>query len=83
VPVACVHDEILVECDEDEAEKVEAWLEKAMIDGMDDILNGPDVGGPRVPVKVETQIDKTWAGVAHARGRVASERPRTPAKGKK
>jgi hypothetical protein len=36
-----------------------------------------------VPVMVETQIDKTWAGVAHARGRVASERPRTPAKGKK
>jgi DNA polymerase I-like protein with 3'-5' exonuclease and polymerase domains len=61
VPVACVHDEIVVECDEDKAEKVKAWLEKAMIDGMDDILNGPDVGGPRVPVKVETQIGKTWA----------------------
>jgi DNA polymerase-1 len=61
VPVACVHDEIVVEANEDEAEKVEAWLEKAMIDGMDDILNGPDVGGPRVPVKVETQIGKTWA----------------------
>ena len=62
VPVACVHDEILVECDEDKAEKVEAWLEKVMIDGMDEVLNGPDVGGPRVPVEVETQIGKTWAG---------------------
>ena len=62
VPVACVHDEILVECDEDKAEKVEAWLEKAMIDGMDKVLNGPEVGGPRVPVEVETQIDKSWAG---------------------
>jgi DNA polymerase I len=61
VPVACVHDEIVVEANEDEAEKVEALLEKATIDGMDDILNGPDVGGPRVPVKVETQIGKTWA----------------------
>jgi DNA polymerase-1 len=62
VPVACVHDEIVVECDEDKAEKVEAWLEKAMIDGMDKVLNGPEVGGPRVPVEVETQIDKSWAG---------------------
>ena len=61
VPVACVHDEILVECDEDEDEKVKAWLEKAMIDGMDEVLNGPEVGGPRVPVEVETQITKTWA----------------------
>ena len=61
-PVACVHDEILVECDEDEAKKVEAWLEKAMIDGMDEILNGPNVKGPHVPVEVETWIGKTWAG---------------------
>jgi DNA polymerase-1 len=61
MPVACVHDEILVECDEDEAEKVETWLEAAMIDGMGEVLNGPDVAGPRVPVEVETQIDKTWA----------------------
>jgi DNA polymerase I len=59
VPVACVHDEIVVECDEDE--KVKAWLEKAMIDGMEEVLNGLDVGGPRVPVEVETQIGKTWA----------------------
>jgi DNA polymerase-1 len=62
VPVACVHDEIVVECDEDEAEKVKAWLEKAMIDGMEEVLNGPEVGGPRVPVEVETQVDKSWAG---------------------
>jgi DNA polymerase I len=61
VPIACVHDEIVVECDEDKAEKVEAWLEKAMINGMDEVLNSPQVGGPRVPVEVETQIGKTWA----------------------
>jgi DNA polymerase-1 len=61
VPVACVHDEIVVECDEVEAEKAKAWLEKAMIDGMDEVLNSPEVGGPRVPVEVETQIGKTWA----------------------
>jgi DNA polymerase I-like protein with 3'-5' exonuclease and polymerase domains len=62
VPVACVHDEIVVERDEDKAEKVETWLETAMIDGMDEALNGPGVGGPRVPVEVETQIGKAWAG---------------------
>jgi len=32
-----------------------------MIDGMDEVLNGPGVGGPRVPVEVETQIGKSWA----------------------
>jgi DNA polymerase I-like protein with 3'-5' exonuclease and polymerase domains len=61
-PIACVHDEIVVECDEARAEKVKAWLEKAMIDGMHRVLNGPEVGGPRVPVEVETEIGKTWAG---------------------
>lgn len=62
VPVACVHDEILIECDEDKAEKVVAWLEKAMVGAMDEIFNGPNVKGPLVPVEVETQIGKTWAG---------------------
>jgi DNA polymerase I-like protein with 3'-5' exonuclease and polymerase domains len=62
MPVACVHDEIVVECEEDEAEKVRAWLEKAMIEGMGEVLNGPEVGEPRVPIEVETQIGKTWAG---------------------
>lgn len=62
MPVACVHDEILVECNEDQAEKVKAWLENAMIDGMDGALNGPGVEGPHVPVGVETQVAKSWAG---------------------
>lgn len=62
VPVATVHDEIVVECDERDAEKAEAWLKKAMVDGMDEVLNGPEVGGARVPVEVETRIAKTWAG---------------------
>jgi hypothetical protein len=33
-----------------------------MIDGMDRVLKGPGVGGPRVPVEVETQVAKSWAG---------------------
>jgi DNA polymerase-1 len=61
LPVACVHDEIVVECDEEEAEKAKTWLEKAMIDGMDEVLNGSNVKGPHVPVEVETQVAKSWA----------------------
>jgi hypothetical protein len=33
-----------------------------MVDGMDGVLNAPDVGGPRVPVEVEVESGKTWAG---------------------
>jgi hypothetical protein len=47
---------------EDEVKKVETWLEKALIDGMARGLNGPNVEGSRVPVEVETQVAKTWAG---------------------
>ena len=45
-----------------DAEEVVAWLEQAMIDGMDQVLNSPVVEGPRVPVEVETKTAKTWAG---------------------
>jgi DNA polymerase-1 len=62
VPVACVHDEILVECDEDQTEKVKAWLEEAMIEGMEEVINGSEAGTTRAPVEVETQIGKTWVG---------------------
>jgi len=61
VPVACVHDDLVVECDEDKVEKVETWLETAMIDGMGEVLNGHRAEGPRVPVEVETQIGKNWS----------------------
>jgi hypothetical protein len=40
VPILAVHNESVVECDEKDAEKAEAWLEKAMIDGMDEVVNG-------------------------------------------
>jgi hypothetical protein len=33
-----------------------------MIDGMDEVLNGPGVEGSSVPVEAETKIDKTWLG---------------------
>jgi DNA polymerase-1 len=62
VPILAVHDEIVVECEEADAQKVEAWLERAMIDGMDEVLNGPVAEGPRVPVEVEARNAETWAG---------------------
>ena len=33
----------------------EAWLKKAMIDGMGAVFNAPDVEGPHVPVEVEVR----------------------------
>jgi DNA polymerase-1 len=60
VPILTVHDEIVVERDEGDAKEVEAWLKRAMVDGMDGVLNAPDVEGPRVPVEVETEVGKAW-----------------------
>jgi hypothetical protein len=37
VPVIVCHDEIVVECDESDVKKVEAWLKKAMEDGIDEV----------------------------------------------
>ncbi len=62
VPVLAVHDEIVVECDEDKAEEAQAWLKAAMVEGMERVLNEPDAEGPGVPVEVETHISKAWAG---------------------
>jgi DNA polymerase-1 len=54
-PVLAVHDEIVVECDADQAEAVATWLRQAMLDGMIPLIDP-------VPVEVETKIGKTWAG---------------------
>ncbi len=62
VPILAVHDEIVVECAEEEAEKVEAWLKKAMVDGMEAALKGAETEGSRVPVEVETKVGEAWAG---------------------
>ena len=45
-PILAVHDEIVVEGDENDVEKVKAWLEKAMVDGMSEVVNFPGAGGP-------------------------------------
>jgi len=59
-PILAVHDEIVVECDEDDAKKAEAWLKKAMVDGMDEVVNGLNADGPAVPIEVEVETSRTW-----------------------
>jgi DNA polymerase-1 len=57
VPVLAVHDEIVVECGEEDADKAEAWLRQAMVDGMDAVVNASE---PHVPIEVETSVPQTW-----------------------
>ncbi len=59
-PILAMHDEIVVECDEADTQQIETWPEKAMVDGMGVVLNAPEVGGPRVPVKVEVESGGRW-----------------------
>jgi DNA polymerase I len=58
VPILAVHDEIVVECDAEQAADVKAWLEGAMIEGMDAVLNGIDE--THVPVEVESRVAAAW-----------------------
>jgi DNA polymerase I-like protein with 3'-5' exonuclease and polymerase domains len=59
VPVLVCHDEVVVECDAEKAADVKAWLEKAMIEGMDAVMNGTDEVD--VPVEVEARIVRSWS----------------------
>jgi DNA polymerase I len=52
-PVLFVHDEIVVECAQDQREPVEYWLRGAMLDGMEPIV-------APVPVKVDCSFGPTW-----------------------
>jgi DNA polymerase I-like protein with 3'-5' exonuclease and polymerase domains len=54
VPVLVCHDEVVIECDAEQAADVKVWLEKAMIEGMEPALNGTDE--VHVPVQVEARI---------------------------
>ena len=58
VPVLVCHDEVVVECVVENAADVKAWLEKAMIEGMETVLNGTDEVD--VPVEVEARIARSW-----------------------
>jgi DNA polymerase-1 len=56
VPVLVCHDEVVVECDAEQAADAKAWLEEAMIEGMDAVMNVS--GGTRMPV--EARIARSW-----------------------
>ena len=56
MPVACVHDEILVEAPLAEAQAVRAWLTGHMVAAMREIV------ADRVPIVVEAVVGKNWAG---------------------
>jgi DNA polymerase-1 len=60
--VLVCHDEVVVECDAEKAVEVKVWLEKAMIEGMDAVINS--TGKAPVPVEVEARIARSWAGVS-------------------
>jgi DNA polymerase I-like protein with 3'-5' exonuclease and polymerase domains len=52
--VLFVHDEIVVECPEADAERVSAWVKRCMVDGMTPLV-------VPVPVEVEVTVGRTWA----------------------
>ncbi|MHB1424764.1 MAG: DNA polymerase [Gemmataceae bacterium] len=53
--ILAVHDEIVIEADEDKAEQAEKWLKEVMIDAMAPLIDP-------VPCEVETKIGRTWGG---------------------
>jgi DNA polymerase-1 len=54
-PVLAVHDEIVVECDRDQVERVAAWLKTAMVEAMAPLVEP-------VRVEVEVQVGCTYGG---------------------
>jgi DNA polymerase-1 len=63
VPVLLVHDEIVIECDADQAQAAAAWLKQAMLDGLAPLVDP-------VPVEVELKVGRAWGGDEHREHRV-------------
>jgi DNA polymerase-1 len=57
LPILTVHDEIVVECDEAEADLVDAWLSSTLRGAIADALGYPELAGEEA---VETIISKAW-----------------------
>jgi DNA polymerase I-like protein with 3'-5' exonuclease and polymerase domains len=57
-PVLVCHDEVVIECDVERAADAKSWLVKAMIEGMDSVMNNTDE--VQVPVEVEARIARGW-----------------------
>lgn len=58
VPILACHDEIVAECDAERAADTKVWLETAMIEAMDAVMNGTDE--VVTPVEVEARIARSW-----------------------
>jgi DNA polymerase-1 len=56
--VATIHDELLVECVEDNAVEILESVQEAMVETMNSLVNAED---PRVPIKVEGTVTKVWS----------------------
>jgi DNA polymerase-1 len=54
-PVLVIHDEIVVEAEEGQADESAEWLKRTMLDAMTPLLEP-------VPVEVEVKIARTWGG---------------------
>ncbi len=54
IPVLAVHDELDLECAEQDAQQVAAWLESCMREAGGQVLG-------RVPIGVEVEIGESWA----------------------
>jgi DNA polymerase I-like protein with 3'-5' exonuclease and polymerase domains len=55
--VASIHDELLIECDENDAEAVAGVVKDAMLEAANKILNAEE---PKVKVEVDVAINKRW-----------------------
>jgi hypothetical protein len=58
VPVLVCHDEVVIECDAEQAADVKSWLVKTKIEGMCAVMNGMDE--IHVYVEVEARIARSW-----------------------
>ncbi|MGI8553473.1 MAG: DNA polymerase [Dehalococcoidia bacterium] len=56
-PALCIHDEIVIECDAEQAEPAAAWLTAAMVGAGAELM-------PDVPTVVDVAIARDWAGGA-------------------
>ncbi|MBD0327796.1 MAG: hypothetical protein ICV68_15280, partial [Pyrinomonadaceae bacterium] len=55
--IATIHDELLVECNESDAEAVADVVEGAMLEAANEILNAED---PKIKIEVNVTVSQQW-----------------------
>jgi DNA polymerase I-like protein with 3'-5' exonuclease and polymerase domains len=53
--VLAVHDEVVIEVPESEAERARVWVSRCMVEAMAPLIDP-------VPVEVEAKVGRTWGG---------------------